>query len=276
MNRPEASGRRLIGCGVLIVALGMIGIAAVGPALSSNMAFKLNKRLYQGTQRNPAGTAICNTCGNWVSMPFDFLPANARLNDICLMNTGFQRVAQTGLGVGFGFGSTFDPRFVDDLSSIRVCGGPPTIGLNTPYQPNIGVNIQLRTTVGDISHVFVGADRPGTQQLILNSTARGGSGICNTCGNWVQYPYHGTALRLNDICLENPAFQRVAQSGLATGAGLSTLVLEPERPDDVAVIRTCGGPPTIGSNPPLQMGKPVNIQLRSTVQGDVFWSPAHF
>jgi len=247
----------------------------VGSSLASNMAFKINKELLQGTARNAAGTGVCNTCANWVSLPFVFLPSTARLNDICLLNTSFQRVAQTGLASGAGTTTTVDSRFVDDVSAIRVCGGPPGVGSNPPYQPNIGVNIQLRTTIGNTSQVFVGADAPGTQQLLRNRPTSAGTGLCGTCGNWVQYPYHGTAQRLNDVCLENPGFQRVAQSGLASGTGLSTIV-DPRFVDDVSAIRTCGGPPNIGSNAPLQMGKPVNIQLRATVAGDVLWSPAHF
>ncbi len=185
-------------------------------------------------------------------------------------------MAQTGLASGTGLGTTVNPAFIDDVASSRTCGAGPTLGSNPPYQPNIGINVLLRTTVGNSTQIFVGSDAPGTQQLIRTSTTRGGTATCVTCGNWVQLPYHTTATRLNDICLENPNFARVSQTNLASGTGLQTTVIPPERPDDVASSRTCGAPPTLGSNPPVQMGKPVNIVLKSSVTGDVLWSPAHF
>ncbi len=264
---------------VVVVLAVAVMLAMVGTAVASNMAFKINKALLQGAAGG--GTANCNTCGNWVSLPLNNAFLGQRLDDICVALNGgtivtkAARVSQTGSASGSGATTTVDPTFIDDVNSIRTCGAPAFLGSNPPYQSQIGIQVVLTGAVADTSQIFVGSHTPGEQILARNSIASGGTATCSTCGNWVQLPYHTTAQRLNDICLENPNFARVSQTGLASLGGLNTIV-DPTFIDDVAASRACGGPAFLGSNPPVQIGKPINAILKTTTVGDVLWAPAHF
>jgi len=255
----------------------LVAVAMVGSAVASNMAFKINKDLIQGSGRNLAGTGVCTSCFNTVSLPDTNQFVGFRLNDICLTNPNFQAVAQPGnCGAGL---CTPDPTFVNELNSLRQCGGPPNIGSNPLYQTDRGIYVQLRTTVADISHVFVGAHAPGTQYRVRQSNLNSGSGRCpiGGCNNSINLPYHTTAARLNDVCLENLNFKTILQTGspLPGSTPLNTIP-DPKFVDNLNCVRTCGGLPNIGLNCFIQIGKPVVIVIKDAVVGDVLWSPAHF
>jgi hypothetical protein len=267
----------------------LVAVLMVTAAVASNMAFKLNYLVQKSSTGSPPGTGTkasgggCTTCGNWVSHPFQVQFAGQRLfQGICLGNPTFAAVAQPGTSIGLGDLTVLNPNNIDAIVTTNCTAPSPTVTPNPVYQPNAGVRIILRGTApGDVQYIIVGADLPGTQQIVRKSSTatppgtgtKAAGGGCVTCGNWVQLPYHTTARRAFDLC--DPTFAAVAQAGTSTGLGDAT-VLNPNNVDAIVTTNCTAPSPTVTPNPLVQIGRPVRIILRGTALGDVMWSPAHF
>jgi len=262
----------------LVVVL--VAVLMVGVALASNMAFKFNAIVQNPVSRTGTGTGTtagssCTVCGNWISLPFVTQFDTQRLRSICLTNADFAFVAQPGVASGFGDGTTIDKTRIDALAS-HSCTALVTLVANPPYQPDAPIRAILKsTTSGDKNWIVVGSDSPGRQVQIRNSTSRSGSATCTVCGNWAQLPYHTTARRLRDVCLENTNFAFVAQPGeVCSGFGDATSC-NPNVTDAVQ-SHSCTALVTLVANPAVIVGRPIRAILKSTVSGDILWSPAHF
>jgi hypothetical protein len=268
--------RRKVLAAVFVV--GAVGLT-LGLTTASNMAFKINYVVQNPTGR--AGTANCTVCGNWVSLPFSTQFQGLRMRSLCAaLGADVQFLAQPGAHTGVGNATTIDTTRVDSLAGPHNCLAAESLTPNWVFQPNAGVRAILRTaSTGDKPAILVGADVPGTQQLLRKTAARGGSASCSVCGNWVQLPYHTTAVRLYDLCTEMPGAALISQPGSSTGAGNNTQ-LNANNIDSLTTPTNCAASASLTPNPVVQIGKPVRITVRtSTAQeppGDILWSPAHF
>jgi hypothetical protein len=259
----------------------------VSVALASNMAFKFNAILQNpvsraGTGQGTTAGSSCTLCGNWVSLPFVTQFEGLRLFGSFCSNTDIQSVGQPGVCSGLGNNTVCDPTKIDAIAT-RSCTVPQTLAADPPYQPNAPIRVILKTTTsGDKSQILVGSDAPGRQVQIRNSITRSGTAQgsvtgtgCTLCGNWVQLPYHTTARRLFDICLESSNFASVGQGGeVCSGLGEST-ICNPNVTDAVQT-RSCTVPQNLQANPLVIVGRPIRVILKTTTVGDALWSPAHF
>jgi hypothetical protein len=265
--------------GLAVCLVGGIACLMFGLATASNMAFKLSYIVRNPTSRG--GSATCTVCGNWISLPFNTPFQGLRVRALCAaVGPDAQFISQPGVATGNGNATTIDTTRLDSLAGPHSCLALDSLTPNWVYQPNLPVRVTLRAiSTGDKEAIFVGSDVPGTQQLLRKTSLRGGSAACAVCGNWAQLPYHTTAVRLYDLCLEIPGAALIVQPGGSTGAGSTTQLFQ-DRIDSLTGPTSCAASPSLTPNPLVQIGRPVRITVRtSTAQeppGDILWSPAHF
>lgn len=238
--------------GLLLVGLAaLLMLAVVSTASASNMAFKIN----MSVQGQPA----CNTCDNWISLPFNNPFIGKRLRDFC--DTDGDGVGGTGSGTDPGdqiaLVAQENPANVD-AEPFHSCLGSAALP-NPLYVPTRAVRLRPRTGLGTIQIVYVGSDVPGTKIELQEA-----GGACNTCDNWVDLVYHTTYARLRDVCDTNG--NGIGGTGSSTDAGdaIALVAQESAANVDAEPFHSCLGSPAL-PNPTIQIGRGLRVRLRTGV-----------
>ena len=161
----------------LIGATVAVAMVAGGLALGSNMGFKFNAQIVAGASATPK-------FDNWIALP-DNNPY-VKASNVC-----------TSLGLNTaGLNSTRG--VVSRLTASTGAFQNYTCGTNTATAFTVikGEAIKIRNNA-TINSIVVGADDPSNTIAIA-----AGVGATPKFDNWVSVPYHTTAVKAHDLCID--------------------------------------------------------------------------
>jgi hypothetical protein len=213
-------------------------MVAGGLAIGSNMGFKFNAQILSGVGASPK-------FDNWVSLPDNspYVKANNVCNSLGLTSTG---AAASRAVVSRLISST-------GVLQSYTCGNS-TLGAFTLIK---GEAIKVRNNV-TINSIVVGADDPSNTIPIQT-----GAGASPKFDNWVSVPYHTTAVKANDLCLD----MGLTSTGAAAGRGVVSRLISST---GVLQSYTCGNS-TLGAFT-VTVGEGIKVR-NATAKS---WLASHF
>lgn len=217
-----------------------VAVVAGGLALGSNMGFKYNAQI-RGEAPAPKGD-------NWVSIPYNS-PYN-KANVVC---------AQLGLtSTGLNATRGVVARLTASSGAVQsfTCGGSAL--LNFAITKGEMIRVRAGTSAVATQHgIVVGSHDPAHMQPLVAATP------APKGDNWVSLPYHTTAVKAQDLCVD----MGLTSTGLNSGRGTVARITA-----STGVIQTytCGG--SALTNFALTIGE--GLRVRTSASGS--WVPSHF
>ena len=224
-----------------ILGLAVAVLVTSGTAvMASNMGFKINKQIYNGYTASKAPKAV-----NWISLPYSS-PYN-NMKSLCnAMGTTASTVTIYQLNASTGLGTSMS------------CA----LSLATLLDSTRGVRVTNASTNPPTNAVLVGA----SDETKTFPTIYGGFILAQAPkkDNWISIPYHTTAIKAEDICLN---------LGIGAGAGTVIRINADPASSTNTISHPCGN--TLVSNFTVVIGEALDV--RKTTAGDIIGKfPNHF